>query len=184
MFVAVYREHSKETKAFYSLDNLHHLKLGNTATHLHNTCKLCKKTGWVRFHHSLTNLSALCLHWHYFTSPLSSCSATSLPGSHYTKHPWRAFRTQVLHGPVMPGQPWMKERSCPQGSTVPSEGAHSSSRAETLAEGQGPISGPRDSSIPWWANQEKGDGPKPTIAHSGWIGIPASSSSLHLCTPV
>lgn len=35
MFVAVYRKHSKETKAFYSLDNLHHLKLGNTATHLH-----------------------------------------------------------------------------------------------------------------------------------------------------
>lgn len=44
--VAVYRNHSKEAKAFYSLDNLHHLKLGNTTTHFYfKTFVNCKKTG-------------------------------------------------------------------------------------------------------------------------------------------
>lgn len=100
----LYGSHSKENEGFYSLDNLRHLKLDNVAA-----CPRfiplvnCEKTGWITFHHCLINFNALC-HWHYFASPLTSCSTITRLPSHRAPSAWPSGH-QLLYGSVMPGLP-------------------------------------------------------------------------------
>lgn len=106
IFVAVYRNCSEEAKAYYSLDNLHHLKLGITTTHLHfiTLANSERRQGELDF---------------IITSPTSVHFATGIFPPHLPVAAlWSHYQVLIAQnipkqpsGPsysVMPGQPWMK----------------------------------------------------------------------------
>lgn len=140
----------------YSLDNIHHLKLGNAASHPFITLvNSARRKGELDF---ITASSTSMQFATGITLPRLWLAALPLPDSHYAEYPCLAWLSgrQLLYSSVMPGL------SRGRGLPVQSKACYQMRElsafpiAEISGEGQGPISGPRDISylLVCWPREE------------------------------